>query len=63
MAPQRPTPTAELTTARETIERGLDALRFDPEPLVIDRLTSLAGLLSNWAPRMNLTGHRGADEI
>jgi 16S rRNA (guanine527-N7)-methyltransferase len=63
MAPQRPTPESELTIAREVIARGLEALALDPEPLVVDRLTSLAGLLSSWAPRMNLTGHRGAEEI
>ncbi len=63
MAPQHPTPEAELSSARESIARGLEALRFDPEAGVIDRLARLAGLLADWAPRMNLTGHRGADEI
>jgi 16S rRNA (guanine527-N7)-methyltransferase len=57
------TPKAELEAARETIAQGLEELGFAPPPEVTDRLAGLAGLLSDWAPRMNLTGHRGAEEI
>lgn len=50
---------AERQAARTTINRGLEALRNVPPRETIDRLTELACLLADWAPRMNLTGHRG----
>lgn len=62
--PQHPTPVSEeFEAARDTIAQGLEALLLSPEPEIIDRLAGLAALLANWAPRMNLTGHRGANEI
>ena len=61
--PQIPTTDEEFETARESISLGLVTLGYDREPAVLDRLARLATLLSSWAPRMNLTGHRGADTI
>lgn len=61
--PQIPTTDEGSEAARESISLGLVALGYDCEPAVIDRLAQLASLLSSWAPRMNLTGHRGADTI
>lgn len=48
---------------RCTIVRGLETLQLYPVATIIDRLARLAMFLSDWAPRMNLTGHRGADKI
>ena len=56
-------PQEQLQAAREALELGLTALEYDREPATVDRLAQLAILLASWAPRMNLTGHRGADQI
>jgi 16S rRNA (guanine527-N7)-methyltransferase len=61
--PQNPTPEQELGAARESLSRGLAELHLEPDPETLDRLVGLADLLSRWAPRMNLTGHRGPDAI
>ncbi|MDP6980034.1 MAG: 16S rRNA (guanine(527)-N(7))-methyltransferase RsmG [Myxococcota bacterium] len=44
---------------RGTIMRGLEALRRAPHRDHVEQLVDLATLLADWAPRMNLTAHRG----
>ena len=43
---------------RDRIDRGLAALFPNPPPRAAEALTRLVILLAQWAPRMNLTGHR-----
>ena len=62
MDPQSPDPEQEFETVRATLARGLEALRLHGPPET-DKLAKLCLLLAEWAPRMNLTGHRGAEEI
>ncbi len=54
---------AEIEAARASISRGTEALRVVPPKRILDQLLELAILLSNWAPRMNLTAHRGPEAI
>lgn len=51
------------TPIRERIETGLSALFPEPPPNAVDSLTRLVVLLAQWAPRMNLTGHRDPLEM
>lgn len=53
----------EREAVRAILELGLEALGYDRGPATLDRLAELTLLLSSWAPRMNLTGHRGPDTI
>lgn len=62
MDPQSPDPDQEFEAARATLAQGLEALRLHG-PSTTDKLARLSLLLAQWAPRMNLTGHRGAEEI
>jgi 16S rRNA (guanine527-N7)-methyltransferase len=48
---------------RTTLAEGLEALRLHPGHAGTDKLAQLAVLLAEWAPKMNLTGHRGPDAI
>ncbi len=48
----------EATTA--TIMRGIEALRRAPPRDQVEQLVDLALLLADWAPRMNLTAHKGS---
>ncbi|MBY0399618.1 class I SAM-dependent methyltransferase [Myxococcota bacterium] len=48
---------------RDRIEAGLTALFSEPAPQALDELTRLVLLLAQWAPRMNLTGHRDPLEM
>lgn len=48
---------------RERIEAGLVQISGGFDPGQTDQLTRLVSLLSDWAPRMNLTGHRDPLEI
>lgn len=50
---------------RDRIERGLDQIfgTDGHEPAHAEQLTRLVFLLAQWAPRMNLTGHRDPMEI
>ena len=48
---------------RERIETGLVEIFGSFESHHADQLTRLVGLLSEWAPRMNLTGHRDPMDI
>lgn len=43
---------------RERVDAGLAALFPDPSRTAAEALTRLVLLLAQWAPRMNLTGHR-----
>ncbi|MEZ4332181.1 MAG: 16S rRNA (guanine(527)-N(7))-methyltransferase RsmG [Myxococcota bacterium] len=53
-----------LEPIRERIAEGLGRLGLDDiPPRADDRLASLVGLLAQWAPRMNLTGHRDPLEM
>jgi len=45
------------------IEQGLELLFRQAEPEAVAKLTALVLLLTQWAPRMNLTGHRDPLEI
>lgn len=56
-------PERELETTRQTLAQGLEALRLHPGQPTTDKLARLAVLLADWAPKMNLTGHRGPDAI
>lgn len=60
---QAPDPERELEATRQTLAQGLEVLRLHPAPGVTEQLSRLALLLADWAPKMNLTGHRGADSI
>ncbi len=51
------------TLIRERIESGLTEISGRCEPAQADQLTRLVTLLAEWAPRMNLTGHRDPMEI
>jgi 16S rRNA (guanine527-N7)-methyltransferase len=48
---------------RERIETGLTEIFGSFESHHADQLTRLVSLLSEWAPRMNLTGHRDPMDI
>lgn len=48
---------------RDRVGQGLSALFPDPSPDSIDALLRLVELLAQWAPRMNLTGHRDPVEM
>lgn len=48
-------------SSREILLQGLDFLGLDPA--LADPLDRLAGLLFDWARRINLTGHRSAEAI
>ncbi len=50
---------------REKIDRGLERVFGEgrPELAQAEKLTQLVLLLAQWAPRMNLTGHRDPMEI
>jgi 16S rRNA (guanine527-N7)-methyltransferase len=56
-------PEQVLEATRTTLADGLEALRLHPGHASTDKLARLAVLLADWAPKMNLTGHRGADAI
>jgi 16S rRNA (guanine527-N7)-methyltransferase len=45
------------------VERGLSDLGIPPQPEQVQQLTRLVSLLSLWASRINLTGHRDALEM
>ena len=63
IASQPPSRGDDRDLARVVLARGLESLRIAPPPEALERLAGLAVLLAQWAPRMNLTGHRGAEEI
>ncbi len=60
---QRPTLDQDPAAPRTAIAEGLDALGLHRDSATINQLAGLATLLSRWAPRTNLTGHRGAESI
>jgi 16S rRNA (guanine527-N7)-methyltransferase len=69
MMPDGRTGPADKAPIREHINHGLEAI-FGSDPGVelhradqADRLSRLVILLAQWAPRMNLTGHRDPMEI
>lgn len=45
------------------LRRGLDALETSLDDRQLDQLNSLISLLSDWAPRVNLTGHQSPIEM
>jgi len=47
----------------ELLASGLEELELEPAPAVVDRLAELVLLLDRWSGAMNLTGHRGPEEI
>lgn len=60
---QSPDPQQEFEAARRTIKLGLEALQVHRDPDTLDRFARLSVILAEWAPKMNLTGHRGAEAI
>lgn len=48
---------------QDRVEAGLAALFPEPMPTAVHALTRLVVLLAQWAPRMNLTGHRDPLEM
>jgi len=54
---------ADEVPVRDRIARGLEMLLSSADPHRVDQLTRLSMLLAQWAPRMNLTGHRDPMEI
>ena len=62
MRDDRADSSAELPV-RERIESGLAEIFGSFQPDQVDQLTRLVSLLTEWAPRMNLTGHRDPMDI
>lgn len=60
---QNPDPQQEYEVARRTIELGLEALQVRRDTDTLHRFARLSVILAEWAPKMNLTGHRGAEAI
>lgn len=56
--PERDPVPIDPAPIRERIDQGLTALFPEPPPHAAAALTRLVLLLAQWAPRMNLTGHR-----
>jgi 16S rRNA (guanine527-N7)-methyltransferase len=48
---------------RETLERGLEEIRCGVSEEQAEKLVRFASLVSAWAERVRLTGHRGAEEV
>ena len=47
----------------EVLEAGLAQLGLQTTPGQLDALLALAGAVEQWGQRMNLSGHRSADEV
>lgn len=57
-------PSAEIESAVSgLLRRGFEELSLDASDSVLSQLRDLVFLLSHWAQRINLTGHRGPEEM
>ncbi len=45
------------------VEQGLESIGLDASPAIRERLVRFSELVASWAPRVQLTGIRGADAI